>query len=274
MIRSLNDRAALSNGVPMPQIGLGVWKVPSPDAPGVVTSALKLGYRMIDTAAIYKNEIGVGEGIKQSGVPREEIFIVTKLWNENMRQNTVLQGFEDSLKALGVDFIDLYLMHWPVPGKYVKAWKTMLEIYRSGRVRAIGVCNCNIRHLEELAQATGSMPAVNQVERHPLLSQQPMRAFCREHNIRLCAYSPLMQGNLNEPLFLELGEKYHKSPAQIILRWHLQEDVTVIPKSVHSERQAQNLDIFDFELSMQDMERIDACNQDSRFCADPDNFNF
>lgn len=273
-MKSVLDRAILSNGVEMPSVGLGMWKVPSEAAKDPVVSALRMGYRLVDTAAIYRNEEGIGAGLRECGVPREELFITTKLWNEDMRQDRVPQAFDESLAKLGLDYVDLYLIHWPVPGKFIAAWEQMLRIYESGRARAIGVCNCAIHHLEELEQATGVRPMVNQVERHPLLSQQPMRSYCQEHGIQMQAYSPLMQGRLDQPIFTELAEHYGCTPAQIILRWHLQQGVAVIPKSVHAERQKQNLDLFHFTLTEEDMARIDAFNQDQRFLADPDNFNF
>lgn len=274
MIDSMNARAVLANGVRMPWVGLGMWKVPSEEAAAPVAGALRMGYRLVDTAAVYRNEDGIGEGLRQSGIPREQLFITTKLWNEDIRRDRVAQAFEESLQRLGLDHVDLYLMHWPVPDKFAEAWQQMLRIYESGRARAIGVCNCAVHHLEELERSSGVRPMVNQVERHPLLSQQPMRRYCREHGILLQAYSPLMQGRLDQPLFTELAAKYGRTPAQVILRWHLQQGVAVIPKSVHAQRQRQNMDLFGFTLTPDDMDRIDAFNQDRRFCADPDHFDF
>lgn len=274
MIQSMEDRAVLSNGVQMPWIGLGMWKVPAEEARAPVVSALRMGYRLVDTAAIYRNEAGIGSALRECGIPREELFVTTKLWNEDIRQDRVEQAFEESLARLGLDYVDLYLMHWPVPDKFLAAWEQMLHIYESGRARAIGVCNCAIHHLEELEQSCGMRPLVNQVERHPLLSQQPMLQYCKAHGILVQAYSPLMHGRLDQPLFAELAAKYHCTPAQVILRWHLQEGVAVIPKSVHEERQRQNLDLFHFSLTARDMARIDAFNRDERFCADPDHFDF
>lgn len=274
MVHSMKDCAVLANGVRMPWVGLGMWKVPSEEAAAPVVSALHLGYRLVDTAAVYRNEEGIGKGLRQSGVPRKELFITTKLWNEDIRQDRVLQAFEESLQRLGLDYVDLYLMHWPVPGKFTEAWQQMLHIYESGRARAIGVCNCAFHHLEELEKSSGVRPMVNQVERHPLLSQQPMRHYCQEHGILMQAYSPLMQGRLDQPLFTELAAKYGRTPAQVILRWHLQQGVAVIPKSVHTQRQLQNMDLFGFTLSREDIDRIDAFNQNQRFCADPDHFDF
>lgn len=266
----------LNNGVMIPNIGMGTWQIPEEEAAKAVSQAIEQGYRLIDTAAIYKNEKGVGEGIKKSGIGRGEIFVATKLWNENIRQETVEKGFTESLDRLGLACVDLYLIHWPVPGKYVDAWKTMVKLYEEKRVRAIGVCNCKVHHLEELAEKSGMMPMVNQIELHPLLSQKEVIEFCRKNGIVVQAYSPLMHGRnqMQDPVFKNIAEKHGCTPAQVILRWHLQNGVCVIPKSVNAVRQRENLALDHFELDEEDMKRIDAFNQDQRFCADPDQFDF
>lgn len=272
----IERNTTLSNGVKIPYIGMGTWKVPEEETADAVALALGQGYRLIDTAAIYKNETGVGGGIRKSQVNREEIFVATKLWNENIRQGTVEKAFQESLDKLGLDSVDLYFMHWPVVGKYVDAWKTMVKLYEEKRVRAIGVCNCKVHHLEELAQASGMMPMVNQIELHPLLSQKEVIDYCHRNGIVVQAYSPLMHGReqLQDPLFAGIAQKHGCTPAQVILRWHIQNGVCVIPKSVNAARQKENLELYHFELDEDDMKKMDAFNQNHRFCADPDNFDF
>lgn len=266
----------LINGVRMPSIGMGTWQVPEKEAADAVSQAVNLGYRLIDTAAVYKNEKGVGEGIKKSRIAREQVFVSTKLWNEDIRRGTAERGFVDSLNKMELAYFDLYLIHWPVPGKYVDAWKTLVKLYEEKRVRAIGVCNCKVHHLRELAEASGMMPMVNQIELHPLLSQKEVVNFCHQNNIAIQAYSPLMHGReqMQDPLFCSIAQKHGCTPAQVILRWHLQNGVCVIPKSVNALRQKENLALYHFELDEDDMERIDAVNQNQRFLADPDNFDF
>jgi len=273
---AIEKSTKLSNGVIIPNIGIGTWQVPEKESADVVLQAIRQGYRLIDTAAIYKNEKGVGEGIKKSGISREEIFVTTKLWNEDIRQETVEKGFMDSLDKLALSYVDLYLIHWPVAGKYVGAWKTMVRLYEEKRVRAIGVCNCKVHHLEELAQASGMMPMVNQIELHPLLAQKETADFCHKNKIAVQAYSPLMHGReqMQDPVFINIARKHGCTPAQVILRWHLQNGICVIPKSVNAARQRENLSLYHFELDEDDMKRIDAFNQNQRFCADPDNFDF
>mgnify|MGYP001409883409 CR=1 FL=1 len=275
MIRNIGDTALLSNGVKMPWLGLGVWKVKDGDeVERAVKAAVKTGYRSIDTAAVYGNEEGVGRAIRDCGVPREELFITTKVWNTMQGYESTLQAFEESRRKLGLDYVDLYLVHWPVKGKYKSSSKALEKLYKDGVVRAIGVSNFHVHHLEDLMADCEIVPMVNQVEFHPLLSQVPLRKFCREKGIQFEAWSPLMQGNLDHPTLAELARKYGKSPAQIVLRWDLQHGVVTIPKSVREERIRENANIFDFELSAEDMERIDRMNENRRFGSDPDNFNF
>ncbi len=275
MATQITDSSVLNNGVKMPWLGLGVWKVKDGDEVTLaVRSAIEAGYRSIDTAAVYGNEIGVGEGIRQSGIDRDQLFITTKVWNADQGYDSTLKAFDESVKKLGIETLDLYLIHWPVKGKYVETWKALEKLYRDGYVRAIGVSNFHSHHLEDLRQNSEITPVVNQVEYHPLLTQRELLAYCREHRIQMEAWSPLMQGNLDHPLLVELGQKYGKSPAQIVIRWDLDNQVVTIPKSITPERIRQNADVFDFSLDAEDVEKINALNENRRFGADPDNFNF
>ena len=276
IINNLKGTVQLANGVEMPYFGLGVFKtLEGTEVENSVKWALESGYRHIDTAAIYKNEKGVGNAVKSSGIPRNELFLTTKVWNENQRNGTVLEGFKESLKLLQTDYVDLYLIHWPVKEKYNKTWKVMEEIYRSGRARAIGVSNFLQHHLEDLISIAEIIPMVNQVECHPYLVQQPLIDFCQSRNIVYEAWSPIMRGKVNDiPLFIELSGKYRKTPVQIVLRWDLQKGVVTIPKSVHKERIKSNADVFDFELSDEDIRRIDALDKNERFGSHPDTFTF
>ncbi|HZK27475.1 MAG TPA: aldo/keto reductase [Thermoclostridium sp.] len=278
MVNSINDRVTLNNGVMMPWLGLGVWKVTkSKEIDFAVKTALKVGYRAIDTADAYGNEEGVGKAIRRSGIPREEIFVTTKLWNGNQRKgyDATLKAIEKSNKKLGLEYIDLLLIHWPVKGKYVDSYKAMIKLYNEGLIKAIGVSNFHIHHLEHLMSETDVVPVVNQVELHPWLNQSQVIEFCRKHNIQVQAYSPLMGGHLSEATGLEdIAKKYQKTPAQIVLRWHLQREVIIIPKSVNEKRIIENSQIFDFTISDEDMEAINVLNKDKRFLPDPDNVTF
>lgn len=259
----------------MPWLGLGVWRVSEGnEVESAVKAAIRAGYRSIDTAAIYKNEEGVGKAIKESGVSREELFVTTKVWNADQGYDSTLVAFEESRKKLGLEYIDLYLVHWPVKGKFKDTWKALEKLYHDGAVRAIGVSNFQIHHLQDVMADCTIKPMVNQVEYHPLLIQRELLAFCKENQIQMEAWSPLMQGNLDQPLLHELSQKYGKSPAQIVLRWDLQNGVVTIPKSITESRIIENADIFDFELSAEDMEKISGLNQNKRFGPDPDNFDF
>jgi len=275
MIKSITDCAVLNNGVKMPWLGLGVYQVrEGKEVINAVLHALSKGYRSVDTAALYGNERGVGQAIKESGLPREYLFITTKLWNSDQGYDNALKAFELSLNKLGLDYVDLYLIHWPVKGKYLDSWRALERLYKEGCVRAIGVSNFQIHHLQDILQSSEVIPAVNQVERHPLLNQRELLDFCQANQIQLEAWSPLMRGKLDLPLIKELAARYNKSPAQIILRWDLQQGVVVIPKSVTPHRIEENASIFDFELSTEDMARIDSLNKNQRLGPDPDNFNF
>ncbi|GGI13667.1 aldo/keto reductase [Gottfriedia solisilvae] len=272
MQTSLKDTSKLYNGVEMPWIGLGVFKVN--DGEEVVQSvkaALRNGYKSIDTAAIYGNEEGVGQAIKDSNIPREELFITTKLWNSDQGYESTLNAFETSLQKLGLDYLDLYLIHWPGKDKYKETWKAFEKLYKDGRVRAIGVSNFQIHHLEDLISSSEIKPMVNQVEYHPHLTQSELLSFCKKEGIQLEAWSPLKQGQLlKDPTLEEIARKYNKSVAQVILRWDLQNGVVTIPKSIKEHRIIENANIFDFYLEDEDMERISGLNIDSRAGSHPD----
>ena len=275
MIRNLQDTVTLNNGISMPGFGLGVFKVgDGTPVINAVRSALRHGYRSIDTAAVYGNEEGVGIAVRESGVDRKKLFLTSKLWNADQGYDSTLSAFERSLERLGTDYLDLYLIHWPVAGRFIDTWRAMTELYRHGRVRAIGVSNFQIHHLRTLLEASDIVPAVNQVELHPLLNQRELRDFCMLNNIVVEAWSPLMKGNLDLPLFAKLAKEHQKTPAQIVLRWHIQHGIVVIPKSVHDHRIRENAEVFDFTLTSDQMEAIDALDEGRRFGPDPDNFNF
>ncbi|MGG3469528.1 aldo/keto reductase [Neobacillus pocheonensis] len=277
---NLQSTTTLSNGVKMPWFGLGVFKVEEgPVLVNAVRSAIQHGYRSIDTAAIYENEAGVGQGIREgmeeAGISRSNLFVTSKVWNADLGYESTIAAYETSLEKLGLDYLDLYLVHWPVEGKYKEAWRALETLYKEGRVKAIGVSNFQVHHLEDLMGAAEIKPMVNQVEYHPRLSQKEVQAFCQENGIQMEAWSPLMQGQLldNEDL-REIAGRYGKSVAQVILRWDLQNGVVTIPKSVKEQRIIENSQVFDFELSAEDMKRIDSMNQNHRVGPDPDNFDF
>lgn len=267
----------LNNGLEIPSQGFGVFKMKEGDEVyESVLEAFKAGYRLIDTAAIYGNEEGVGRAMNDSGLPREEIFLTTKVWNADQGYEKTLAAFEDSLKRLDTDYVDLYLVHWPGKDKYVETYKALESLYNAGKVKAIGVCNFHIHHLETLMAETEIVPAINQIELHPLMNQAPIREFCTKHGILVEAWGPLMQGkvDLADPLFLELGEKTGKTPAQVILRWHFQNGVLALPKSSTPSRIHENINIFDFELSSEDMAKIHAHNKDQRLSSNPETMRY
>ncbi|MEH7611276.1 aldo/keto reductase [Gottfriedia acidiceleris] len=272
MLTNLKETVTLHNGVKMPRLGLGVFKVSEgEEVVESVKAAIRNGYISIDTAAIYKNEEGVGQAIKESGIAREELFVTSKVWNSEQGYETTLQAFETSLNLLGLDYLDLYLIHWPGVDKYKDTWKALEKLYKDGRVRAIGVSNFQIHHLQDLMSDCDIKPMVNQVEFHPHLTQKELLAFCKNEGIQMEAWSPLKQGQLlEEPVLTKIAHKYNKSVAQVILRWDLQHDVVTIPKSIKENRIIENANIFDFELTQGDMENIDALNQDSRAGSHPD----
>lgn len=252
----------LSNGIKMPSIGFGTYKSGSDEETAkIIEYALKIGYRQIDTASFYGNEVGIGNGIKKSGINREDIFLVTKLWNDDHGYDKTIEAFNKSLKRLKVDYIDLYLIHWPNKLNS-ETWKAFEYLYKIGKVKAIGVCNFKIAHLEELNKTAEIIPMVNQIEIHPQSSKNDMLSYCEENNIQLVAWSPIMRGKLfSNELMIDLAEKYKKTIAQIILRWHIQRGVIPIPKSSNEGRIKENLNIFDFELSNDDMRTIDLLNE-------------
>nr|WP_259545074.1 aldo/keto reductase [Heyndrickxia oleronia] len=280
MVKNLQDTTTLHNGVKMPWFGIGVFKVEEgPELVHAVRAAIKNGYRSIDTAAIYGNEEGVGQGIREeiqeAGITREDLFVTSKVWNADLGYESTIQAYETSLKKLGLDYLDLYLIHWPVEGKYKEAWRALETLYKAGKIKAIGVSNFQTHHLEELMKDAEIKPMVNQVEYHPRLTQKEVQTFCQEHGIQLEAWSPLMQGLLlNNEVLTEIATKYNKSVAQVILRWDLQSGVVTIPKSTKEHRIIENANVFDFELTKEDMERIDDLNQNHRVGPDPDNFDF
>ncbi|MFE4483041.1 MULTISPECIES: aldo/keto reductase [Streptomycetaceae] len=266
----------LNNGVEIPQLGFGVFQVPDDQTTAAVAAALEAGYRSIDTAAIYGNETGVGRALAASGVAREDLFVTTKLWNADQGYDATLRAFDASLAKLGLDHVDLYLIHWPTPARdlYLDTWRALERLVEEGRVRAAGVSNFQPAHLQRLLDTSALVPAVNQVELHPGLQQAELRAFHAEHGIATEAWSPLAQGAvLDDPAITAIAERTGKSPAQVVLRWHLQLGNIVIPKSVTPARIRQNLDVFDFELTEQDMAAIAAGDRDLRTGPHPDQFN-
>ncbi|MCI1210760.1 aldo/keto reductase [Bifidobacterium tibiigranuli] len=272
-----NPTITLNNGVTIPQLGLGVFQTKSgKETTDAVREALQAGYRHIDTAAAYGNEESVGEGLRQSGLKRHDVFITTKLWNDDARAGIAKEAFYRSMEKLGTEYIDLYLIHWPVDG-WEQAWETMAELYAERRVRAIGVSNFQPYHLESLLSISDTKPAVDQVESSPQFANQDVIDFTHANGINVEAYSPLGGTGgtlLSNPALASIAERYGKSPAQVVIRWHLQRGLIVIPKSTHAERIRQNFDVFDFQLTGDDMKAIGALNTDTRTGADPDNFNF
>ena len=281
MTNNLNNTITLNNGIEMPRVGLGVFRVEnSSELVNAVKVAIKNGYRSIDGAAIYGNEEAMGEGIregiKEAGISREDLFITSKVWNADLGYESTIAAYEASLKRLDVDYLDLYLIHWPVEGKYKEAWRALEYLYKEGRVKAIGVSNFQVHHLQDLLKDAEIKPVINQIELHPYLSQEKVREFCKENDIQVEAWSPLMAGNglLENDILKEIAKKYNKTTAQVVLRWDLQNQVITIPKSTNEGRLVENIDIFGFNLSKDDIDRIDSLNKDLRVGPDPDNFDF
>ncbi|MFB7159589.1 aldo/keto reductase [Lysinibacillus sp. NPDC056232] len=279
MINHLQDTITLNNGLQMPGMGLGVFLVENDVTAEMVKNAIEVGYRSIDTAAIYGNEAGVGEGIRQAlattGLKREDLFITSKVWNDGLSYEETIAAYEDSLEKLGLDYLDLYLIHWPGKNKFAEAWRALEDLYDQGKIKAIGVCNFHVSHLQALLKIARIKPVINQVELHPRLQQTEVRSFCEEHNIQMEAWAPLMQGGLLENETIStIAEKYGKSNPQVILRWDIQNGIVTIPKSVRKERMIQNADIFDFTLTDEEMAIINAMNLDQRVGPNPDEFDF
>ena len=273
---NISSTTTLNNGVKMPWFGLGVFR--SEEGSEVINAvkvALENGYRSIDTAAIYQNERGVGKAILESGIAREDIFLTSKVWNSEQGYAPTLAAFEESVEKLQTEYLDLYLIHWPKGKRSVESWKALEELYKKGKIRAIGISNFLIHHLEDFLPECNIIPAVNQVEFHPELIQPELLKYCQSKGIQLEAWSPIMKGKVMEiPTLLEIAEKYRKTPVQVVLRWDIQKGVVTIPKSVKPERIVANSDIFDFELSPEDMARIDALDKNERIGFHPDNIPF
>jgi len=268
---------SLQDGNTIPQLGLGVYKVENDIAAPLVSHALANGYRLIDTASMYENEVGVGQGIVDSGVPREEVQVATKFWMDDLGFENTLKAFDKSLKLLGLDYLDFYLIHWPAPKRgllYVDSWKAMEKLKNEGLVRSIGVCNFHTHHIDEILKVAEHKPVLNQIELHPWLTQEKTLTFDNEHSIVTQAWSPLARGKiLEEQSLAALAEKHGKSVAQIVLRWHIQRGVAVIPKSNSKERIVENMNVFDFELSADEVASITALNTNFRTGVDPEDRN-
>jgi 2,5-diketo-D-gluconate reductase A len=266
----------LNNGVEIPQFGFGVFQVPEDETVQTVRAALDAGYRHIDTAQMYGNEEGVGQALKESGLSRDDVFVTTKLNNDGHGYDAALRRLDESLGRLGLDHVDLYLIHWPRPhdDRYVETWRGFEKAVGEGKTRSIGVSNFTVEHLDRLAAETETVPAVNQIELHPRFTQDELRAYHRQHGIATEAWSPIGQGKglLDDPLLAELGKKYGKTPAQVVLRWHIQLGNIVFPKSMHVERMRENIDVFDFELADDDVAAVSGLNVNGRQGPDPNTF--
>jgi 2,5-diketo-D-gluconate reductase A len=273
-VATLSPTLPLHDGRAIPQLGLGVWQIANDETEAVVRAALDVGYRAVDTATLYRTEEGVGRAVRAAPVPREELFVTTKLWQD--RHGDAERAFDESLRRLGLDYVDLYLIHWPAPGqnRYVDAWKALVRIGASGRARSVGVSNFNRDHLERIIDATGVVPVVNQVELHPRFQQRALRAFHAERGIATESWSPLGQGEvLRDPTIAEVARKHGRTPAQIVIRWHLDQGLVVIPKSVRAARLRENFEVFDFRLDDDDLRRIGALDRrDGRMGLNPATF--
>jgi 2,5-diketo-D-gluconate reductase A len=266
----------LNNGVEIPQLGFGVFQIPPPETKAATLSALEVGYRHIDTAEMYGNEAGVGEAVRESGLDRSEVFVTSKLNNGYHAYDDAIEAFDQTMDVLGLDYLDLFLVHWPLPavGDFVETWRAMEKIYSDERCRAIGVSNFQVAHLERLAAECDIVPAVNQIEVHPYLTNEAVRGYNREHGIATEAWSPIAQGGvLDDPTIVAIAERIGRTPAQVTLRWHIQRGDIVFPKSVTRSRVEDNFRLFDFELTEQDLAAIGGLNRDERTGPDPDTFN-
>lgn len=267
----------LNNGVKIPEIGLGVFRVQEEDTENVVKWAIDAGYRHIDTASVYENEQAVGKAIKESGVNREDLFVTTKIWNSDIRQNRVKEAFDESLERLGMDYVDMCLIHWPVENSEI-AYKQMEELYTAGKIKAIGVSNFQKHHMKELEKHITVLPTVNQIESNPRFANQELIDWCFSKGIAVEAYSPLggsIDNNiLNNHVLSAIAEKYNKCVAQIVIRWHLQRGLIVLPKSIHQDRIIQNIDVYDFSLNDEEMDKINSLDLNIRTGSDPDHFDF
>ncbi|GAA3006262.1 aldo/keto reductase [Streptosporangium longisporum] len=266
----------LNNGVSMPRLGFGVFQIPPAETAKAVGTALETGYRSIDTAKVYGNEREVGEALASAGLPRDEVFVTTKLWNDDQGYDSTLAAFDASMERLGLDRLDLYLIHWPTPARdrYLDTWRALEKLHADGRIRAVGVSNFQPAHLTRVIDETGLVPAVNQIELHPALQQAGLRAFHARHGIVTEAWSPLAQGDvLDDPVITDIAGRYGKTPAQVVLRWHLDLGNVVIPKSVTPSRIRENFDLSDFSLTEEDMTRIAGLEKGTRIGPDPDEFN-
>lgn len=279
MITALNDHVKLNNGIEIPGLGLGVYQIPNDETAQVVVNGVKAGYRLIDTAAIYGNEEGTGYGIaqalKETGLKREDLFVTSKLWNAHLSYDEAIAAFNESLAKLGLEYLDLYLIHWPGKHAFKEAYLAMQDLYKAGKIKALGVSNFEVHHLEELAEFAEVVPVINQVESHPKFNQYNLKKYMDQHDIKLQAWSPLMQGQiLQDPTLQKIADKYGKTVPQVILRWDIQRDILLVVKSVRSERMKSNADVFDFSLSTEDMQTIDDLNENYRVGPNPDEFDF
>lgn len=276
-MQATDHTVVLNNELLIPEIGFGVFQIPDGEETyQAVRDALDAGYRHIDTAAAYNNEESVGKAIADSGIDRSDIFVTTKLWNDDIRKGRTLEAYQESLDRLGLDYVDMYLIHWPAQG-WQTAWERMVELYEEGSMKAIGVCNFERHHLEELMEVSDKLPQVDQIESSPQFPNQDLIDFCHANNIAVEAWSPLGGTGgtlLHDDRLREIGDKYGKSPAQVVIRWHLQREVIVLPKSAHKARIEQNIHVFDFQLTDEEMNTISTIDTGKRNGADPDNFNF
>ncbi|MBU5271667.1 aldo/keto reductase [Staphylococcus caprae] len=270
----VNDTQVLNNGYPMPSIGLGVYKISDEEMDNVVKTALDVGYRAFDTAYFYGNEVALGKALNNSEMNRDELFITSKLWNDYQGYDSTIEYFNRSLENLGLDYIDLFLIHWPCEkdGLFIESYKALEKLYEEGKVKAIGVCNFKEHHLKKLMDATDVVPQVNQIELHPYFNQKEVQEFCDEHDIKVTAWMPLMRnrGLLGHPTIVDIAQRHGKTPAQVVLRWHLAHDRIIIPKSKTPERIRENFDILDFNLELTEVAEIDSLNKNARQGKDPD----